>query len=191
MTHLLDLAKSWRESGMKSGTLIGVTAALLLSTALARADVEISNKPTSNMSCDSGVCTATAQKAVLNVGDLANMLASGDVAVKTGSIAKDIDINQPLTWASTARLTLDAQQSVTVKKQITVAGQGALTIIASDGGKNGEFIIVPERGSVQSWDLSRSLIIDGQSYMLVGDIKTLASDIALNPSGAYALRQKL
>ncbi len=178
---------------MKSETLIGLTAALLLSSALARADVEIANRPTSNMSCDSGVCTATARKAVLNVGDLATMLASGDVAVKTGLVAKDIDVDQPLTWSSTARLTLDAQASVTVKKQITVAGQGALTIVTNDTGqphaksKTGEFIILPEHGSVQFWDLSSSLIVDGNTYTLVGDIKTLAADIAANPSGFYAL----
>jgi hypothetical protein len=159
----------------------------------AHADVEISGKPTSNMNCVSGVCTATANKAVLNVSDLANMLASGDVAVKTGSLAKDIDIDKELTWSSTSRLTLDAQQSVTLKKQITVAGQGALTVTTNDTGgakaktKTGEFIIVPERGSVQFWDLGSSLTIDGNSYTLVGDIKTLASDIAANPSGFYAL----
>ena len=34
------------------------------------------------MSCDAGICTATAQQAVLNVNDLQNRLASGDVAVK-------------------------------------------------------------------------------------------------------------
>ncbi|HEX3653384.1 MAG TPA: hypothetical protein VHU18_11235, partial [Rhizomicrobium sp.] len=178
---------------MASMKLAGLAAALLLSSAVARADVEISTKPTSNMSCDAGVCTATAQKAVLNVSDLATMLASGDVAVKTGLVAKDIDIDQPLTWSNTSRLTLDAQQSVTVKKQITVAGQGALTVITNDTGgtkaknKTGEFVIVPERGSVQFWDLGSSLIIDGNSYTLVGDIKTLASDIAANPSGFYAL----
>ena len=83
---------------MVSGRLAMITAALLVSTAAARADVEISAKPTSNMSCDAGVCTATASKAVLNVGDLATMLASGDVAVKTGLVAKDIDIDQPLQW---------------------------------------------------------------------------------------------
>jgi hypothetical protein len=178
-----------RESAMAWVKLAVLSAVLLLSGTAARADVSISAEPTSNMSCVSGVCTATAQKAVLNVSDLANMLASGNVAVKTGSLAKDIDVDQPLQWTSTARLTLDAQQSVTMKKQITIAGQGALTITTNDGGKNGEFIIVPEHGSVQFWDLSSSLIIDGQSYTLVDDVKTLASDIAVNPSGAYALAQ--
>ncbi len=178
---------------MPSGKLTAITAALLITTAVARADVEINSKPTSNMSCDAGVCTATAQKAVLNVSDLATMLASGDVAVKTGLMAKDIDIDQPLTWSSTSRLTLDAQQSVTIKKQVTVAGQGALTVITNDTGqphaknKTGEFIIVPERGRVQFWDKGSNLVIDGQSYTLVYDIKTLAADIAANPSGLYAL----
>src|SRR5438105_4366960 len=95
---------------------------LVLACSSAHADLSISNKPTQNMSCDAGVCTATAQKAVLNVGDLQTMLASGDVAVNTGSVAKDIEINQPLTWASTSRLTLDAQQSVVAEKPVTVTG---------------------------------------------------------------------
>jgi hypothetical protein len=176
--------------GMMSTLLVSVSAMALGNAAFA--DVEISNKPTSNMSCGSGACTATAQKATLNVGDLATMLASGDVAVKTGSVAKDIDIDQPLQWTSTARLTLDAQESVTVNKQVTVAGQGGLTVITNDTGErkkksDGEFVIVPQHGSVELWDLGSSLIIDGNSYTLVGDIKTLASDIAANPSGFYAL----
>ena len=37
------------------------------------------------------------------------------------------------------------------------------------------------------WDLSSSLIVNGNSYTLVGDIETLASDIANNPAGFYAL----
>ena len=164
-----------------------VLSALLMATS-AQADVEISKQPTANISCVSRVCSPTASKAVLNVGDLETMLASGDVTVNTGgSLAKDIDIDQPLTWASTSRLTLDAYQSVSVKKPVSVTGTGALTITTNDGGKNGEFVIVPERGSVQFWDLGSSLLIDGITYTLVGDIKTLAADIAANPSGLYAL----
>ncbi|HEX3653923.1 MAG TPA: hypothetical protein VHU18_13975 [Rhizomicrobium sp.] len=169
-----------------------ILSALALS-GIAHADVSISSKPTSNMGCEAGVCTATAQKAVLNVGDLQTMLASGDVAVKTGSVATDIDINQPLSWTSTRRLTLDAQRSVIVKKQVTVAGQGALSIMTNDTGgakpknKTGEFVIVQRHGSVQFWDLGSSLIIDGNSYTLVADIKTLAGDITANPSSFLAL----
>jgi len=142
------------------------------------------------MSCDAGLCTATAQKAVLNVTDLQNMLTGGDVAVRTGSVAKDIDIDQALTWSGTSRLTLDAQRSVIVNKQVTASGTGALTVITNDGrdrNKDGEFVIVLQRGSVQFWDLASKLIIDGQRYTLVGDVKTLASEIGADPSGFYAL----
>ena len=171
---------------MRLGNSAGLVAALLLSSAAARADLAISNKPTQNMSCDNGVCTATAKKAVLNVGELQTMLATGDVLVKTGSTANDINSNQPLTWATTSRLTLDAQQSVVVNKPMTVTGTGALSITTNDGGIDGQFTI-GHKGSVQFWDLASSLIIDGQSYTLVGDIKTLAADITANASGSYAL----
>jgi hypothetical protein len=164
---------------------LGVAVAALIAGA-AQAEVKISDQPTQNMSCSGGVCTATAAKAVLNINDLTNMLASGDTAVKTGSVAKDIVVKSALSWTSTSRLTLDAQQSVEIAKPMTVAGTGALTITTNDGGKNGEFLIDPKQ-SVQFWNLASSLIIDGHSYTLVGDIKTLAADIAANPSGFYAL----
>ncbi len=168
--------------------LLGIASVVAIVSAPARADVNISDKPTQNMVCDSGVCTPTAQKAILNVGELADMLASGDVTVNTGgSLAKDISIEAPLSWTSTSRLTLDAFQSVTVKKAVTVAGQGALTIATNNGGKNGEFAVLSERGSIQFWDLNSSLVIDGQSYTLVRNIKRLADEIADNPSGFYAL----
>src|SRR4051794_37816335 len=124
---------------MRRSLLLISFAALAFSTA-ARADLSISNKPTQNMSCDAGVCMATAKKAVLNVGDLQTMLGGGDVTVTTGSIAKDIEIAQPLTWSSTSRLTLDAQQSVIVKRPVVVTGTGSLTIATNDGGNDGDFL---------------------------------------------------
>jgi hypothetical protein len=149
----------------------------------AHADVSISNKPTQNMSCDAGVCMATAKKAVLNVGDLQTMLAAGDTTVATGSVAKDINIDQPLTWSSTSRLTLDARRSVIVNKPVIVTGAGALTI---ERGGHGELAVEP-KGNIQFWDLGSSLIIHGHSYTLVGDIQTLAADVASKPKGFYAL----
>lgn len=167
------------------GTLcIAFAHSLLASTA--DADIQISGKTTTNMSCSAGICTATAQKAVLNTGELQTMLGTGDVTVETGSLAKDIAIDQPLTWTSTSRLTLDAYQSVAVKKPITVAGEGALTITMNDGGKHGSFTIAP-KASVQFWDLTSSLVVEGKLYTLVGDIKTLMTAVAANPSGFYAL----
>src|SRR6202040_2167863 len=150
------------------------------------ADVSISKKPTQNMSCDAGVCTATARKAVLNVGDLQTMLASGDVAVKTGSVAKDIDVDQPLTWASISRLTLDAQRSVTVKKPVTVTAAGALTLTTNDGGSGGVFITGGE-GHVKFLDMASNLVINGNNYVLVGSVATLVKAVTANPSGNFAL----
>src|SRR6185437_14547218 len=168
---------------MRAGKfLIGCSAlAVLAGASAAEADVAISKKATANMSCSAGVCSPTAAKATLNATDLANMLAGGDVKVTTGSGATNIVVKDSFSWTSTSRLALDAMQSVEFDKPVTVAGSGAVTIATNDGGKNGEFIVLPEQGSIQFWDLSSSLIIDGQSYTLVGDIKTLAADIAASP----------
>ena len=124
------------------------------------------------MSCNAGVCTATAQKAVLNAGDLQAMLASGDVAVKTGSVAKDIEIDQPLTWASTSRLTLDAQRSITIRKPVTVNGQGAITLAFNQGESAGDLYFF-DKGDVTFFDLASTLVINGTGYVLVGNLTTL------------------
>jgi hypothetical protein len=181
-------AKQGMPRGILMKFLVLMTVSALALCGAANADVSISNKPTQNMSCDAGVCTATAQKAVLNVSDLQTMLASGDATVKTGTAAEDINIDKPLTWSSRGRLTLDAQHSVVVKRAVSVTGTGAMTITPNDeGGKRGAFIIVQRHGRVEFWDLGSSLTIDGNSYTLAGDIKTLAADIEANPKGFYAL----
>jgi GLUG motif-containing protein len=171
-------------AGRKS---ISVLAAGILLFALpAQADLTISSKPTQNVSCSAGVCTATDKKAVLNVDQLTAMLSTGDATVSTGGIAKDIEVSAPLSWASTSRLTLDADKSLIVKKPVTVAGTGALTI-STNGGHQKVDLEFFGKGSVQFWDLSSSLVINGKSYTLVGDIATLAAGIAANPSGNFAL----
>lgn len=61
------------------------------------------------MSCASGVCSPTAKNAVVNVSDLAGMLAGGDVTVNTGDApAKGIAVKTVLSWTSTNGLALDA-----------------------------------------------------------------------------------
>jgi hypothetical protein len=161
----------------------------LLSLALgnpAQASLAISNKATKNVTCSAGVCTATAKLAAMNVGDLTSMLASSDVTLVSGSAAKDIEAKVPFSWASAHRLTLDAYRSIAIDKLVTVAGTGALTFTTNDGGTNGTLTFSPP-GRTHFWDLNSSLVINGASYTLVGDIATLASDIAGNPSGHYAL----
>lgn len=161
----------------------------LLSLALgnpAQASLAISNKATKNVSCSAGVCTATAKSAVMNVGDLTSMLASSDVTLVSGSKAQDIESKVAFSWASASRLTLDAYRSITFERSMTVVGSGALALTTNDGGTDGTLSFTPS-GRVHFWDLSSSLVIDGVGYTLVGDIATLASDIATNPSGHYAL----
>jgi hypothetical protein len=168
-----------REEGMfgfrRSVTLFCLAAGLIVLPVTAFAAVKISSKPTSNMKCSSGICTPTAKKAVLNVTDLANMLAAGDVTVQSGSLAQEIDIDAALSWTSTHRLTLDSYRSITFNQPLTVAGTGALTITTNDGGSNGDFQFL-DRGSVKIWDIHSSLVINGHSYMLFVSLKDFARE---------------
>src|SRR5438045_830853 len=128
-------------------------AAVLAGAGAANAEVAISSKATANMSCVSGVCTPTAKKAVLNVTDLTNMLAAGDVKVMTGRGATNIVVKDTFSWTSTSRLTLDAIQSVELDKPVTVAGTGAVTIATNDGGSGGD-LLFDGKGGLTFWDTS-------------------------------------
>src|SRR5438874_633148 len=81
--------------------------ALVMSVGAAQASVEISTAATKNMTCSNGVCSPTDKKAVLNVNDLTNMLASGDLKITTGAGAVTITVMSPFSWTSASRLTLD------------------------------------------------------------------------------------
>src|ERR1051326_2056032 len=163
-----------------------IFAAMSFGVCAASAAVVISDKATQNMSCSAGVCTPTAAKANLNVTDLANLLASGDVKVVSDSAARDIEFKAPLSWTSASRLTLDSYRAIAFAQPISVTGTGGLTITTNDGGHNGDFAF-EKKGHVKFWDLSSSLVINGASYTLVKQIKQLANAIAANPSGQYAL----
>jgi hypothetical protein len=171
---------------MRSRNLLAIAAAVLLAVPGARAAVEISKKPTRNMSCSGGICTPTARKAVLNATDLSGMLAGGSVTIESGALAQDIAIDAALSWTSGQRLTLDAYRGVTFAKPVVVAGVGALTITTNDGGKDGDFAF-NGTGHVEFWDLASSLVINGRTYTLANSIKALADAITANPSGAFAL----
>ena len=148
----------------------------------AGAAVVISSGATNHMNCSGGVCTPTAKNSVLNASDLQGMLASGDVSVSTGAGAVSIAVSAPLTWASTSRLTLSADNGVSIKAAVVVEGTGAMTLAPSGGALN----FYPG-GSIAFWDNSSSLVISGNAYTLVSDIATLASDVQGNPAGFYAL----
>jgi hypothetical protein len=175
---------------MKPGGMIGLFAAALvqLSAAqIASAAVVISGGTTKNMTCSGGVCSPTAVNAVLNATELENMLAAGNTTVTTTGLqkeAQDIRVKAALSWTSESMLSLDANRAIEVDKRISVAGPGGLNIMTD--GALGNFYFGP-KGSVNFLGTSNPLTINGQSYMLVSDIASLASSVAANPNGNFAL----
>jgi len=155
----------------------------------ANAAVEISSKPTQNVTCNSGVCSATAKKAVLNAADLDGMLSSGDVTVSSGSLAQDIDIKAKLSWSTTSRLTLDAYRSIAFEKPVTVLSNGGLTIVTNDGSTNGDFTFMG-KGRVEFKDTTSSLMINGQAYFLFSSLK-MFKQYTHNPGGYIALAKNI
>ena len=170
-------------------TGLPIFCASLLPMAGARADVVISSAQTQNITCSGGVCTPTATSAKLHVDDLENLLASGNVEVTTtgaGVQAGNIVVNAALTWSATSTLGLDAYQSITVENTVSLTGQGGLSLTTDDGGTGGA-LSFGRNDSVTFASLASELTIDGVAYALVGSISSLASAIAANPSGSYAL----
>jgi len=168
--------------------LISITVASALAgmTGGANADLVISKKPTSNMNCSGGICNATAADAVLNVKDLAKMLAKSDVHVFAEGAATDITVADPFSWTSSHQLTLGAYGSLNVKAAITVAGTSGLTITTNVAQTGGLFRLV-NVGKISLWDTNSVLVINNTTYTLVNNLPTLISAIAANPSGVYAL----
>lgn len=171
------------------GSIFVSVVALAATSVPAAADVTISNSTTQNMSCAAGICAPTAVTAVLNVKDLEGLLASGNVKVTTtgsGIQATNIRLTAKLVWSGTNSLTLDAYKSATVEKPMESNGTGGLYVLTSDGGRNGEFSF-GDGGHVTFANLSSPLSINGIAYTLVSNVSALASAIATNPAGSYAL----
>jgi hypothetical protein len=169
---------------MKPLTVAAAISCTLVTTA--HAAMTISNAKTKNVTCTSGVCTPTGGNANLNTGELQSMLASSDVTVKSSASAPSLGVLDPLTWASTHRLTLDSVQFIHIKAAVVVEGRAGLTLTINDGGTGGD-LIFENGGYVNFWDLGSGLVIDGQSYKLVNGVPMLAGSIAANPSGNFAL----
>ncbi len=166
-----------------------VLAQNLVFAAPVDAAVRISSDATSNMSCGNGICSPTAMDAVLNVGDLENLLATGNVRVTTTGTtvqADNIEVEAELSWSSDSTLTFDAYDSISIGKPVSVAGPGGLTLATSDGGTGGTLAFVG-RGHVAFRNLSSVLTINGAPYTLVDSVGSLASAISESPGGNYAL----
>jgi hypothetical protein len=170
---------------LKFALLLGVSSAACFAS-VAQAAVTISSGATTGIACASGVCTASATTAVLNVTDLTNILAAGNMKVVPGKKAMDIVVAAPLTWVNTTRLTLNAYRAITFTQPTTITGRGALTLTTNIG-KTGGTLSFKSKGNVNFWDLHSSLVVNGAAYKLVNDITTLATDVAANTSGHFAL----
>ncbi len=164
---------------------LGIAIALCVS-GTAQADLSISNKPTQNVICDAGVCTATAKGANLNVTDLTNMLATGDTTVKFGGGALAIQVLDEFSWTSGSRLTLDANTSVGFHKMVTVAGQGALAITYNDGSNDGDLKFFG-KGKIDFEQKSSQLTINNKGYTLIWNVESLTTGMKDNPSGNFAI----
>jgi hypothetical protein len=149
--------------------------AIIIGTALAatnaNAAVEISAGPTANMTCSAGVCTPTAKHAVLNVSDLASMLASGDATIRTTNQAQDIEIDARFSWA-TRHLTLDSYRSIFFNKPFEINRAGALTITTNDGGVDGDFRFFG-KGRVEFRDITSNLTVNGNRYALAKSVSQI------------------
>ncbi|HEY3636514.1 MAG TPA: hypothetical protein VGK90_00085 [Rhizomicrobium sp.] len=153
----------------------------------ARADVTISLDPTKNVNCSGGVCTPSASNAVLNVGDLETLLATGNVTITTtgpGIQANSIDVAAKLDWPANA-LTLDAYQSLKITSPVTINGKSGLSILTDEGGSGGE-LAFSGKGHVTFRKMTGKLTINGTSYTLINSIASLAAAVETNPSGHYA-----
>jgi hypothetical protein len=169
--------------------MAGMIAALCVTPAAAA--VTISTAATNNMSCVSGVCTPTAKKAVLNVGDLTTMLGSGNVVVNTGAgllakQVKDIVVAAAFNWASASSLTLGARRSIAINQSVSVSGPAALTLTTNAKGEAGT-LSFGTKGSISFLGTTNLLTINGNVYTLQNTIASLAGAIASNPAGYYAL----
>jgi hypothetical protein len=173
-------------NALRCGASLNALTIMALVTGGAQASLVISSAATRHVTCNTGVCTATAAHAILNVTDLQNLLATSAIKVVSDGSANDIDVAAALTWASANALTLDGYRSITITQPVSVAGPGALALLTNDGGTGGA-LSFHGAGSVTFLGLTNSLTINGATYTLIGDIATLAGDIAANPGGNFAL----
>jgi hypothetical protein len=161
--------------------LFATLAATALYAIPAHATLNLSDEPTSNMACNAGVCTATADDAVLNVTDLATMLANGDVRVETEANPQDIVATAPVAWSSNRALTLHASDAIFIRSTISVQGKGAIDIDVAGGP------LLEQQGAIKFASIKSKLTIDGTRYKLVGSITDIAAAVAAHPRGSLAL----
>ena len=112
----------------------------------------------------------------------------------------DIIVAAPISWTTTAGLTLSAYRNVDVNAAITASGGGSVAIVTDNSGAgNGGALTFgglgggPLAGGAVRFTGSSGgqptggFSLNGQGYTLIADLATLSADIAANNTGSYAL----
>jgi hypothetical protein len=166
--------------------LVVVLAMLMVTAAVARADLIVSLGTTANVTCSGGTCAATAANAVLNAGTLQTMLASGNVAVTTGSVANRLVVHAPLFWSSKSTLSLYGRQQISIEALVVVRGFGGIALSTANATELGNLAYTARGRVAFTHPLSR-LTVNGLRYKLVNDIAGLAAAASANPNARIAL----
>jgi hypothetical protein len=169
------------------GALAALSAGLF---SPAYADLVIGKGPTSNVACAKNYCKDTAPNAVLSVKDLERRLSTADVTVYATQKAMNIDVNGSFSWASSHSLTIIATCTLTVNAPVAVDGTGGLTIRTNNlcgNNNNGIGFVFGQKGNVTFLSLTTPLTFNNLKYTLVSNLAMLASDIASNQNGFFAL----
>ena len=154
------------------------------------ADVVISSKPTSNMSCGDG---STAANAVLNAGDLQNYIAEfKNMTVQTtgsGVEANNITVEAKLSSPGSTTLNLDAHGAIMIDAPVAIGlggGSAELELRIGAGGPARHARLRPQDHLAFS-STSDVFGINDAVFSLVGSLSGLAQSIATNPKCFCAL----
>lgn len=148
---------------------VPVLALVLLATS-ARATLTISNDATRNVTCSAGSCSATDSDAVLNVDELEDLLAQGDLTVSGDHATSTVRLAVPLRWANRSTLTLDSSDLIEFDAPLTVEGRGGVALVTA---KLPRFVA---RGRIRFTGPGGRFSIDGVRYKLVHSIAELAEE---------------
>ena len=103
--------------------------------------------------------------------------SSSGPGVANSSGSGDIIIAAPISWSTTATLTLDAYHSIAIDAPITVSGAGGVVLTTNDGGAGGDYGFgLTSKGFLGSLSFTgaegggQSLTINGQAYTLLYEL---------------------
>lgn len=193
--------------GTRVAILAALIAAVVPATADAAQDLTISNAETMNIDVGPGTFTTSAEDAILNVGDLTDALATGDVVVSTGASDTqpgNLTIAEPLSWSEPNSLDLTALGAMNINAPITTTADGAeVTVEAGTGIVEAPGVSVAIAGAtVASTDMGvvdldagpandfgDSLqIVDAPDGIAVNDVDNLALRGAVSSGGGLSVK---